>query len=175
MKFQQSTTITPSSLSHGWHPGYILRIVEEDKPSFFTQSTNPKVWAWYCAIWQLNSQVETQEPEVQIAYCSPKFSPGGGTNKENGQPIAPTKSYEWVTGLLGRPLAKGEQPDIPDGFPCRVKIARQDGKDYVKIVDFEPWPEAPKEWPGSVQKLMQTENKALVPANNASSDDDIPF
>lgn len=166
MKFTQSHTITPSKLTHGWHPGYLLNITEEPKPEAFTLSDHLTIWRWNCAIWQTTNDVQLSEPEEQSGVSSPIFAPAGVKNPAS-------KSYKWVSALLGRPIAKGENPELPEPYPCRIKIERVDGKDFVKIVDFEPWPEAPKELPLTVQMLMGNQTKAVTAP--PADDDDLPY
>ena len=174
MQFTPKTTpnIVPSDLSHGWHPGYILRVVEEPKPDYFTlPSKYNTVWAWHCAIWQSSRDVGIRDPEVHVVYCSPIFSKGGGKGKD-GTPMSPSKAYTWVSSLLGRALRQDETPEVKDGTPARIKVQREEGRDWIRIVDFEPWEDAPAERPASIEAMVAFPAMA-TPQN--SKDDDIPF
>lgn len=156
MKFRQkSTTIQTSALRHGWHPGYLLRVQEEPKPEFMKLSPQDTAYAWYCALWQGPGDVASGQPEEHIAYTSPTFNSGGGTTKD-GKPMSPSTAYRWVSDILGRPLGADEQPELCEQgpMPVRVKVERTDGKDFIRIRDFEPWDEAPSTPPASIQALM---------------------
>src|SRR5882672_3422258 len=67
--------VTPSNLTDGWHPAYLLHISEEATPGdweMFKQS--PMMYRWHFAAWESPAYLQ-QEPEVQSGLTSTKFTP----------------------------------------------------------------------------------------------------
>jgi hypothetical protein len=139
---------TPSDLSDGWHPAYLLHISEEPTPpdwAMFEQS--PSLWRWHFAAWESPVLLEL-EPEIQSGITSTKFSPKGRYQA--------SKAYTWGTQMLGRaiPVGEGIDWDALYPVPCRIKVLKEPGKDFVKVLDVEAWPEGPEHLPSLLDRLL---------------------
>jgi hypothetical protein len=147
--------ITPSNLSDGWHPAYLLHISEEATPGdweMFKQS--PTMYRWHFAAWETPTHL-TQEPEVQSGLTSTKFTP-----KSRYQA---SKAYTWACQLLGRTIASGESVDFDPLYPipCRIKTSKDPGKDFIKITDVESWPEGQQPLPAMKDALLSLRGTIL--------------
>jgi hypothetical protein len=136
MEMRNTPTVTPSALSEGWHPGFLIHISEEPTPpdwQMFKQS--PMMWRWHLVLWEVPTLIDKQAPEHQSGLTSAKFSPKGK--------FQASKAYLWTKQLLGRDTPPGQSVnwDTLYPVPCRVKVERTPGKDFIKILDVEAWPE----------------------------------
>jgi hypothetical protein len=136
MEMRNTPTVTPSALSEGWHPGFLIHISEEPTPpdwQMFKQS--PTMWRWHFLVWEVPTLIDRQSPEHQSGLTSAKFSPKGKYQA--------SKAYTWTRQLLGRDIPPGQSVnwDTLYPVPCRVKVERTPGKDFIKILDIEAWPE----------------------------------
>jgi hypothetical protein len=128
--------ITPSNLTPGRHPGYLLLISEEETPEGWPmRDQSPTMYRWTFCLWPDPSCIPTTAPEVQTAVSSTKFSPKGK--------FQASKAYVWTSQLLGRQIAPGESVDYDTLYPvpCVCKVERDPGKDFAKITDVESWEE----------------------------------
>ena len=160
MKMMPTSTITPSKLTAGWHPGYLVTITEEATPADWVMAKqSPTLYKWWFAVWEAPGLIGQQEPEVQSGITSTKFAPKGR--------FQASKAYTWACQLLQRQLPVGAGVEWDEHVPlaCRIKVSREAGKDYVKIEDVEAWPEGAQVLP-TVQDLLQqlrTEIEATAP------------
>jgi hypothetical protein len=149
MKMMPTSTITPSKLTAGWHPGYLLTITEEATPADWVMAKqSPTLFKWWFATWEAPGGIGGQDPEVQSGITSTKFAPKGR--------FQASKAYTWACQLLQRQLPVGAGVDwdeyIP--LPCRIKVSREAGKDYIKIEDVEAWPDGTQAL-STVKELLQ--------------------
>jgi len=136
MRMTNTPPITPSNLTPGRHPGYLLLISEEETPEGWPmRDQSPTMYRWTFCLWPDPSCITTIAPEVQTAVSSTKFSPKGK--------FQASKAYVWTSQLLGRQIAPGESVDYDTLYPvpCVCKIERDPGKDFAKITDVESWEE----------------------------------
>jgi len=164
MIFRRKIVEQPSTLSAGWHPAYLISIKEEQKPESFTLMKEETLLRWYVRVWAQPRDVASGEPEYHTAFSSLAFS-------EN------SKAFKWVSSLTESYPDVGEEIELGLPLACRVKIERRPGteREFVRIVDFEPWPEAPAEPPASItgaQTAFSPPQAASVPHRD---EDDIPF
>ena len=136
MEMRNKPQVIPSSLSDGWHPGFLIHISEEPTPpdwQMYQQSQT--MWRWHFVVWQEPAVVTTQPPEMQSGLTSAKFSPKGRYQA--------SKAYTWTKQILGRDIPPGQSVDWDTLYPapCRVKVERQTGKDFIKVLDVEAWPD----------------------------------
>jgi hypothetical protein len=139
--YDPPTTNDKSTLTEGWHPGFLVAITTEQKPSSWRNVDKaPLIWRWHFALWEGPTLVGHQAPEHQTGNCETKFSPGGGKSQD-GTPFSPSKAYVWTSELLNHKPMPGEKvsldPLMP--IPCRVRIVRKG--DYANIQFLERWPE----------------------------------
>jgi hypothetical protein len=123
-----------STLSEGWHPGFLLAITDEVTPRTWKMvEKSPRFWRWHFAVWEVPTLIGRQDPEHQSAPSSQTFSPGGQYQA--------SKAYVWTCELLGRQVQPGESVDLDPlmPLPCRIKIRRNG--EYANIVDLEKWPD----------------------------------
>lgn len=147
--------VTPSNLSDGWHPAYLLHISEEATPGdweMFKQS--PTMYRWHFCAWEHPGLLQ-QEPEVQSGLTSTKFTPKGRYQA--------SKAYLWTCQLLGRTIVSGESVDFDPLYPlpCRIKVAKEPGKDFIKIIDVESWPDGQQHLPAMTDTLLGLRAKIL--------------
>jgi hypothetical protein len=161
MKMMPTSTIAPSQLSIGWHPGYLGAITEEPTPPewvMFKQS--PTHYKWWLFIWEAPELIGRQDPEVHSGITSVKLTPRGR--------FQASKAYTWTCQLLQRQLPVGVGVDWDDHVPlaCRIKVSREAGKDFIKVDDLEAWPEGAQHLPllqGRLQQLrVEREAAAAV-------------
>jgi hypothetical protein len=129
-------TAIESALTEGRHPGYLLNITEEPTPPEWPMAkSSPQLWRWHFALWEVPGLIEHHTPELQTGITSTKFAPKGK--------FQASKAYVWTCQLLQRQIAPGESVNYDPLYPlpCSVRVTREVGKDYVKIVDVEAWPE----------------------------------
>lgn len=134
MEMSARPPVNPSALSEGWHPGFLIHISEEPTPpdwQMYQQSQT--MWRWHFVLWQEPAAVMTQAPETQSGLTSAKFSPKGRYQA--------SKAYTWAKQILGRDIPPGQSVtwDTLYPVPCRVKVERQAGKDFIKVLDVEGW------------------------------------
>jgi hypothetical protein len=86
-------------------------------------------------VWEHPTLIASQAPEHQSGLTSAKFSPKGRYQA--------SKAYLWTKQLLGRDIPPGQSVnwDTLYPVPCRVKVERTPGKDFIKILDVEAWPD----------------------------------
>lgn len=136
MQMTNRPPVNPSALSEGRHPGFLLHIAEESTPDdWLMAKQSPTMWRWYFALWEVPTLIPQHAPELQTAITSTKFAPKGK--------FQASKAYTWTCQILGRHIAPGESVNYDTLYPlpCSVKVTREPGKDYIKIVDVEGWPE----------------------------------
>src|SRR5262252_2824216 len=123
MKMTPTSTITPSHLTPGWHPGYLFTITEEVTPeSWLMAKQSPTLYKWWVAVWETPEMIGRQAPEVQSGITSTKFTMKGRFQASN--------AYTWACQLLQRQLPAGAGVEWDEHLPlaCRVKVSRQEGK-----------------------------------------------
>lgn len=136
MQMKNTPPVNPSALTEGWHPGFLLHISEEPTPADWQMyAQSPTMWRWHVLLWEVPADIDSQAPEHQSGLTSTKFSPKGRYQA--------SKAYTWATQLLRRQIGSGEaiEWDTLYPVPCRVKVERIPGKDFIKIVDVEAWSE----------------------------------
>lgn len=136
MQMTNTPPINPSALSEGRHPGFLLKIAEEATPDgWVMKEKSPTMYRWYFALWEVPTLIPQQAPELQTGITSTKFSPKGK--------FQASKAYVWTCQLLGRHIQPGESVNYDPLFPlpCSVKVTRAPGKDFIKIIDVEGWPD----------------------------------
>ena len=136
MEMRNKPQVIPSSLSDGWHPGFLIHISEEPTPpdwKMYQQSQT--MWRWHFVVWQEPSLCTTQPPEAQSGLSSAKFSPKGKYQA--------SKAYLWTKQILGHDIPPGQSVQWDDLYPapCRIKVEREAGKDFIKVLDVEAWPD----------------------------------
>jgi hypothetical protein len=130
-----------SSLAPGYHPAFLLAIVDEEVPDGWQmKEKSPRMWRWQFAVFHAPEQIaQGGTPEHQSATSSQTFSPGGK--------FQPSKAYTWTCKLLGRKVEAGETIDLDPllPLPCMVMVTRtkSDGTpiEYANLVALEPWPD----------------------------------
>lgn len=141
MSFQpKAPSNDKTSLTDGWHPGYLLAISDEQTPPTWKMfEKSPRMYRWTFAVWQQPGDILHDAPERQSAPSSQAFSPKGT------QPAS--KAYSWTSALLQRQIQPGESVDLDPmlPLPCRVKISRNG--EYANILDLEYWAEGPPRTP----------------------------
>jgi hypothetical protein len=148
MKMTPTSSITPSQLTPGWHPSFLFTITEEVTPTdWLMAKQSPTLYKWWAAVWESPEMIGRQHPEVQSGITSTKFTMRGRFQASN--------AYTWACQLLQRQLPAGAGVDWDEHLPlaCRVKVTRQEGKDYIKIDDMEAWPEG-TQYLSAVQGLL---------------------
>jgi hypothetical protein len=136
MQMTNTPPVNPSALTEGRHPGYLITITTEVTPPDWPMAkSSPQMYRWHFALWEVPGLIERQSPELQTGITSIKFAPKGKYQA--------SKAYTWTTQLLGYQIAPGGSVDYDALFPvpCSVRVTREPGKDYIKIVDVEAWPE----------------------------------
>ena len=130
-----------SSLAPGYHPAFLLAIVDEEVPDGWQmKEKSPRMWRWQFAVFHSPEQItQGGQPEHQSATSSQTFSPGGK--------FQPSKAYTWTCKLLGRKIEAGETVDLDPllPLPCMVMVTRTkaDGTpiEYANLPALEPWPD----------------------------------
>lgn len=153
-----TSSITPSNLTDGWHPAYLLHISIEETPGDWAMfEKSPMMYRWHFAAWETPDHL-TQEPEVQAGLTSMKFSPKGRYQA--------SKAYTWASQLLGRAIAVGESIDFDTLYPapCRVKVVKEPGKDFIKVLDVEAWPEGQQHLPAIKEALLSLRATVMAQA-----------
>jgi hypothetical protein len=156
MQMTNRPPVNPSALTEGWHPGFLLHISEEATPADWQMAKqSPTMYRWHFCLWETPTLLERQAPEQQSGLTSTKFTPKGR--------FQASKAYVWTTQLLGRQIVPGESINYDTLYPlpCRVKVQRDPGKDYVKIVDVEAWNEGQQYLAGLQPALMQARRALL--------------
>ena len=128
--------MNPSALTEGWHPGFLLHISEEATPADWQMAKqSPTMWRWHFVLWEVPTLIDRQAPEHQSGLTSTKFSPKGK--------FQASKAYTWTKQMLARDIPPGQSVnwDTLYPVPCRVKVERTPGKDFIKMLDVEAWPE----------------------------------
>jgi hypothetical protein len=136
MQMTNRPPVNPSALSEGWHPGFLIHISEEPTPADWQMAKqSPTMYRWHFVLWEIPTLIDRQAPEHQSGLTSAKFSPKGK--------FQASKAYTWTKQLLGRDIPPGQSVnwDALYPVPCRVKVERTPGKDFIKILDVEAWPE----------------------------------
>lgn len=136
MEMTNRPPVNPSALSEGWHPGFLIHISEEPTPADWQMAKqSPTMWRWHFVLWEVPTLIDRQAPEHQSGLTSTKFSPKGKYQA--------SKAYTWTVQLLRSQIAPGQSVnwDTLYPVPCRVKVERTPGKDFIKILDVEAWPE----------------------------------
>jgi hypothetical protein len=136
MQMRNTPPVNLSILTDGWHPGFLLHISEEPTPpdwQMFAQS--PTMYRWHFVLWENPDAIPAEAPEHQSGLTSTKFSPKGRYQA--------SKAYTWAVQVLRRQIGPGEEVDWDTLYPvpCRVKVERTPGKDFIKVIDVEAWPE----------------------------------
>lgn len=134
MQMTNRPAVNTSVLTEGRHPGYLLKIVEEATPDgWVMKEKSPTMYRWYFALWEVPTLIDKQAPELQTGITSTKFAPKGK--------FQASRAYTWTCQLLGRHIAPGESVNYDPLYPlpCSVKVEREPGKDYIKILDVEGW------------------------------------
>ena len=158
MSFTPKSTNDPSSLTNGWHPAFLLAILDEATPEAWMMYANsPRMYRWKFAVYANQEAVATGDPERQSAVSSHAFTPKGRNPA--------SKAYIWTTELLARQVLPGEAVDLDPlmPLPCRVKIERRE--QYANIVDLERWEEGQPLLTAHVKGLLATldERETLPP------------
>jgi hypothetical protein len=150
MKMMPTSTITPSQLTPGRHPGYLGTITEEPTPPDWAMAkSSPTMYKWWLLIWETPELIGHQDPEVQSGITSTKLTPKGR--------FQASSAYTWSCQLLQcaqLPVA-GVDWDAHVPLPCRVKVGRIAGKDYIRVEDLEAWPEGAQYLPLLQAQLQQ--------------------
>jgi hypothetical protein len=136
MQMTNRPPVNPSALSEGWHPGFLLHISEEATPADWQMAKqSPTMYRWHFVLWEVPTLIDRQAPEHQSGLTSTKFSPKGK--------FQASKAYTWTKQMLARDIPPGQSInwDTLYPVPCRVKVERTPGKDFIKILDVEAWPE----------------------------------
>ena len=136
MEMRNRPAVNPSALTDGWHPGFLIHISEEPTPpdwQMFKQS--PTMWRWHFLVWEIPTLIDRQAPEQQSGLTSTKFAPKGK--------FQASKSYVWTKQLLGRDIPRASPSSGTRSTPSRAasKSSARPGKDFIKILDVEAWPE----------------------------------
>jgi hypothetical protein len=157
MEMTNRPPVNPSALTEGWHPGYLIHISEEPTPPDWQMAKqSPTMYRWHFTVWEVPTLVDRQAPEVQSGLTSTKFSPKGR--------FQASKAYTWACQMLGRQIAPGETVNWETLYPvpCRLKVTRDPGKDYVKIVDVEAWTDGQQHLPTLATALAQARAALLA-------------
>jgi hypothetical protein len=149
--------VNPSALTEGWHPGFLIHISEEPTPAdwqMFKQSQT--MWRWHFVLWEVPTLIDRQAPEHQSGLTSTKFSPKGK--------FQASKAYTWTAQLLRQQIAPGQSVnwDTLYPVPCRVKVERTPGKDFVKVLDVEAWPEGQPFTVSMAESLQRARAEAVA-------------
>jgi hypothetical protein len=136
MEMHNRPPVNPSALTEGWHPGFLLHISEEATPADWQMAKqSPTMWRWHFLLWEIPTLIDRQAPEHQSGLTSTKFSPKGRYQA--------SKAYTWARQMLAREIFPGQSVnwDTLYPVPCRVKVERTPGKDFIKVLDVEAWPD----------------------------------
>lgn len=156
MQMTNRPAVNPSTLTEGWHPAFLIHISEEATPPDWQMAKqSPTMYRWHFCVWEVPTLMTQQPPEQQSGLTSTKFAPKGR--------FQASKAYVWTTQLLGRQIAPGESVNYDQLYPlpCRVKVSRDPGKDYVKIVDVEAWPDGQQGLPTLKDALLRAREALL--------------
>lgn len=161
MSYSPKTTNDSSNLTPGWHPAFLLAILDEATPDgWVMKERNPRMYRWKFAVYTTPQHLPTETPERQSAVSSQAFTP------KSRNPAS--KAYLWTTELLGRLVLPGESVDLDPllPLPCRVKVERRE--QYANIVDLERWEEGKPLLTDAVRRtLAALDDDALPPVQAA--------
>src|SRR5215831_2728841 len=130
-----------SSLTPGWHPAFLLDIIDFETPVHFkSRDKYPRSLRWRLAVWETDLLIDQHvTPERQSGISSSAFGPA--YTRTDGQHVQAAKAYKWTEALLGRQIVPGELIDLNGmmPLPCRVEIERKN--DYANITAISRCPE----------------------------------
>lgn len=157
MEMKHTSTMPPSYLTTGDHPGFLLHVSKEVTPDDWPMfKSSPMHYLWHLVVWENTEVMATVAPETQQGISSTKFGAKSGK-------YAAAKAYTWTCQLRDKIINPAEGHSwaglLP--FPCIVSVERIPGKDFVKVVNLRGWPDG-EQWKAYLAQALDVARAAAV-------------